>query len=135
VNGARPVPRWLSLVDASRNREHPPRKRNGSILPRKVAGSNPARGSTLQVRSTRIYHIQKLHEDSGLRSTQHRSRPNSDARVLKEDQNLSEQKKKTILRFYEACGAEGLKPIRLLRLLQLLRFDRRLVEKVVRQGN
>jgi len=46
------VPRWLSLVDASRNREHPPRKRNGSILPRKVAGSNPARGSTLQERST-----------------------------------------------------------------------------------
>ena len=39
------MPRWLSLVDASRNREHPPRKRNGRILPRKVAGSKPARGS------------------------------------------------------------------------------------------
>jgi len=42
--------------------------------------------------------------------------------ILKEDPNLSEQNKKTILRFYEACGAEGLKPIRLLRLLQLLRL-------------
>ena len=42
--------------------------------------------------------------------------------VLKQDPNLSEQNKKTILRFYEACGAEGLKPIRLLRLLQLLRL-------------
>jgi hypothetical protein len=46
------VPRWLSLVDASGNSEHPPRKRNGRKMPRKVAGSNPARGSTLQVRST-----------------------------------------------------------------------------------
>ncbi len=42
--------------------------------------------------------------------------------ILKQDPNLSEQIKKTILRFYEACGAEGLKPIRLLRLLQLLRL-------------
>src|SRR5437016_13269663 len=42
--------------------------------------------------------------------------------ILKEDPNLSEQNKKTILRFYEACGAEGLKPIHLLRLLQLLRL-------------
>jgi len=38
------------------------------------------------------------------------------------DPNLSEQNKKTILRFYEACGAEGLRPLRLLRLLQLMRL-------------
>ncbi len=42
--------------------------------------------------------------------------------ILEKDPNLSEQNKKTILRFYEACGAEGLKPIRLLRLLQLMRL-------------
>ena len=42
--------------------------------------------------------------------------------ILSKDPNLSEQNKKTILRFYEACGAEGLKPIRLLRLLQLMRL-------------
>src|SRR5438309_369406 len=41
------VPRWLSLVDVSHTGEHPPRKRKGNIarLPRRVAGSNPARGS------------------------------------------------------------------------------------------
>ena len=50
MDAAQPAPRWLSLVDASRNREHPPRKRNGRNLPRKVAGSKPARGSTVQVR-------------------------------------------------------------------------------------
>lgn len=44
--------------------------------------------------------------------------------ILRKDPNLSVQNKKTILRFYEACGAEGLKPIRLLRLLQLLRLIR-----------
>ena len=49
MDRARPVPRWLSLVGASRNRQHPPRKRNGRTLPRRVAGSNPARGSNPKV--------------------------------------------------------------------------------------
>lgn len=41
--------------------------------------------------------------------------------ILREDPKLSDQNKKTIMRFYEACRAEGLKPIRILRLMQLLR--------------
>ncbi|TMI55443.1 hypothetical protein E6H18_09105 [Candidatus Bathyarchaeota archaeon] len=40
--------------------------------------------------------------------------------TLKRDANLSERNKQTILKFSEACRAEGLKPIRILRLMQLM---------------
>src|SRR5207302_11202612 len=42
--------------------------------------------------------------------------------VLEDAPTLSEQNKKTILRFYEARVADALKPIRLLRLVLLLRM-------------
>src|SRR5207253_10497072 len=88
---------------------------------------NPARGSKLQVWTTPFIKRRRLSPDRSPLKGPVFDPHNSVADlarsldILKRDANLSEHNKQTILKFSEACRADGLRPIRILRLMQLMR--------------
>src|SRR5207249_5932295 len=111
-------------------------------MPRRVAGSNPARGSTLQVRSTPFikgssaFHTTRTsREDSGIRSSQHCSRPSSDTGASptgSECVRAEQEDDSAILRGMQGRGIEtSTTPP----APAAYAADRWLVEEAVRQGD
>src|SRR5438034_3826140 len=111
-------------------------------MPRRVAGSNPARGSTLQVRSTPFikgssaFHTTRtLREDSSLRSPQHCSRPSSDtgaSPTRSESFRAEQEDDSAILRGMQGRGIETSTTTPTPATHEA---DRWLVEEAVRQGD
>src|SRR5947199_1400004 len=111
-------------------------------MPRRVAGSNPARGSTLQVRSTpfisgssAFHTTRKSREDSSIRSPQHCSRPSSDtgaSPTRSESVRTEQEDDSAILRSMQGRGIETTTTTPTPATHEA---DRWLVEEAVRQGD
>src|SRR6059058_1785969 len=111
-------------------------------MPRRVAGSNPARGSTLQVRSTpfikgssAFHTTRKSREDSSIRSPQHCSRPSQDtgaSPTRSESIRAEQEDDSAVLRGMQGRGIEtSTTPP----AIAAHAAHRGLVEEAVRQGD